>query len=159
MRGAKKASFKAGSVSIKIFGFTLKKGAKLTNQGVNLTARGVKSVSVPSLFYFSKPKKRVLHFANASLYFHLPMGEQATTFPYWRMRIATVILPKIITPIFYKAKNVKTTLFPKRTFFSRTLERKETLPESTRSLKASTAKTVNKTDFQTEYLLYLLKQS
>lgn len=169
MRGAKKVSFKAGSVSIKIFGFTLKKGAKLTNQGVNLTARGVKSVSVPSLFYFSKPKKRVLHFANASLYFHdylytakyfhLPMGEQATTFPYWRMRIATVILPKIITPIFYKAKNVKTTLFPKRTFFSRTLERKETLPESTRSLKASTAKTVNKTDFQTEYLLYQYQRS
>ena len=169
MRGAKEVSFKAGSASIKILGFTFNKGAKLTNQGVNVTTRGVKSLPVPSLFYFSKPKKRVLRFANASLYFHdylytakyfhLPMGEQATTFPYWRMRIATVILPKIITPVFYKAKKSRTTLFPKQTFFSRTIERKETLSESARLLKASTAKTVNKTDFQTEYLLYQYQRS
>merc|ERR1711885_102019 len=116
---------------------------------------------LPASLYFSKPKKRILHFANVSLYFHdylytakyfhLPFGEQSSTFPYWRLRLASVILPNIITPLDSSSQKSVDSKILRQTFFSRTVEAKEPLSNSSNLVKASTAKLLNQTDFQTEY--------
>ena len=48
---------------------------------------------------------------------------------------------------------------PRQTFFSRTVEAKEPLSSSSSLVKASTAKLLNQTDFQTEYMLYQYQRS